>query len=1172
MSFNSHRSSNSDGKSKRSLNSNPSNPSERSNSSNKKNKINQKTLGMAWGSNSLSSSKSSFRKSPFTDFGSYMVEKNRKLKNQFDADAENSLSNSNSERSIFHGVSIFVDGFTVPSSQELRGYMLKYGGRFENYFSRHRVTHIICSNLADSKIKNLRSFSRGLPVVKPAWVLDSVAANRLLAWIPYQLDQLVNETHNQQKLSDFFALKRISSSEGDATLAYCQVKLETEGSSSKGGESRVALLSEMGDVMKDTGQDGGECDRLGHEKTSEVLREEPTFSNENLCEVNTAKPSSTDIEDENSVREEFQSSPHRPSASVSSCCLGNQISKGSLSSTNVGPSYHCHSTLEDPNFVENYFKYSRLHFIGTWRNRYRKRFPSMHNGVIYNNPIVNSTTVSRNTAIIHVDMDCFFVSVVIRNHPELQDKPVAVCHSNNPRGTAEISSANYPARDYGVRAGIFVRDAKALCPHLVIFPYNFEAYEEVADQFYNILHKHCNKVQAVSCDEAFLDVTDIEEEDPERLALIIREEIFEMTRCTASAGIAGNLLLARLATRTAKPNGQCSIPSEKVDDYLSELPIKALPGIGHVLEEKLKKRHIRTCGQLRMISKESLRKDFGTKTGDMLWNYSRGVDNRLVGVVQDTKSIGAEVNWGVRFNDSKDSQHFLINLCKEVSLRLQGCGLQGRTITLKVKKRRKGAGEPAKYMGCGDCENLSHSITVALNWKHVMVPIATDDVDVLQRISNQLFSSFNINAKEIRGVGLQVSKLESADMAKQDVGKQSVDGNSGQLSIHSSGPSGQMHTNQYNDEACLNRVSSLPPICRLDRGVIESLPPEIFSEINEMYGGKLIDFIKKNEDKHDRISSSMCTASHEEVEGARNKGKRPLSSHLVHLNNIPTENKAKQCTLKEIQPVYSSGTGLSNLDISTMGADKIDLMPASLSQVDISILQQLPENVKVDILELLPAHRRPECSSDAALGPVTKYSDGTVGTKSTENHIQGLDSVSKNSLWIGNPPEWVEKFKVSNCLILNILAEMYYKSGLTDHLSSILQSTIFESRLSQDVSNDGWDEAICSLCELFKQYIELKIESDIEEIYICFRLLRRFTMKSSLFLQVYNIILPFLQVLESEGTNDCKMKWIDFIQCFHPYDVEKMEWGNYQNFLIFKGDVKSPNFKGNSRTLEEFPP
>ncbi|KAJ8570827.1 hypothetical protein K7X08_037799 [Anisodus acutangulus] len=118
-----------------------------------------------------------------------MAVKNQKLHKQFDAEASNtSLSGPSSSKPIFHGVSIFVDGYTVPSSQELRGYMLKHGGRFENYFSRRRVTHIICSNPPDSKVKNLRSFSRGLPVVKPTWVLDSVAANKLLNWVPFQLD------------------------------------------------------------------------------------------------------------------------------------------------------------------------------------------------------------------------------------------------------------------------------------------------------------------------------------------------------------------------------------------------------------------------------------------------------------------------------------------------------------------------------------------------------------------------------------------------------------------------------------------------------------------------------------------------------------------------------------------------------------------------------------------------------------------------------------------------------------------------------------------------------------------------------------------------------------------------------------------------------------------------
>ncbi|ONK59290.1 uncharacterized protein A4U43_C08F4930 [Asparagus officinalis] len=118
-----------------------------------------------------------------------MIEKNRKLRQQFAAAvvSSSSLASENPggggmEKGIFRGVSVFINGFTVPLSQELKDFMLKHGGQFENYFSRHRVTHIICSNLPDRKIKNFRAFSQGLPIVKPTWILD-VVANKLLSWL-----------------------------------------------------------------------------------------------------------------------------------------------------------------------------------------------------------------------------------------------------------------------------------------------------------------------------------------------------------------------------------------------------------------------------------------------------------------------------------------------------------------------------------------------------------------------------------------------------------------------------------------------------------------------------------------------------------------------------------------------------------------------------------------------------------------------------------------------------------------------------------------------------------------------------------------------------------------------------------------------------------------------------
>ncbi|XP_076935359.1 DNA repair protein REV1-like [Bidens hawaiensis] len=1039
MSLDSAKSAPSNSNSKRSFNSTNGNQSGKNNNNNnyKKKRVGdggQKTLGMAWGSNSRSSSHSSFRSSPFTDFGSYMEVKNRKLHEQFDAEASTSShSGSGAKKPIFHGVAIFVDGYTVPSSQELRGYMLKHGGRFENYFSRQRVTHIICSNLPNSKLKNLRSFSRGLPVVKPTWVLDSVAADKLLNWVPYQLDQVASEANNQPKLSAFLGSR--------SNPVPCDL--------ANAPSTSDIIISEVGDSAEDIKQPNQELELFEHDICDEAKDEEPSCSNKR---ENNAVETNDD-----------------------SCYSDIQNTTESLSvisgSTDKGQ-----STSFDPNFVETYFKNSRLHFIGTWRNRYHKRFRNSADEFRPSSSISASSTCQRNT-ILHIDMDCFFVSVVIRNRPELWDKPVAVCHSDNPRGTSEISSANYPARDHGVRAGIFVRDAKACCPHLVIVPYDFEAYEEVADQFYSILHKHCNKVQAMSCDEAILDITDLDVDDPQVLASLIRKEIFDTTRCTASVGISNNILMSRLATRSAKPNGQCFLSPEKVNDFLKEFPVKALPGIGRALEEKLKGRHVKTCGELRMISKDSLQKDFGQKTGDMLWNYSRGIDNRIVGIIQESKSVGADVNWGVRFKDTKDSQVFLLSLCKEVSLRLNGCGVRGRTFTLKVKKRKTDE-EPAKYMGHGDCDNLSHSSTV---------PTATDDVDVLYRITKQLFSHLHFDVKEIRGIGLHVTKLESADNFKQGNEKSSI-----RSWLASASPSKQKENKDTKEQVggphhhqprsnsdvgniMSNHSSDVPPLSDLDSDVLESLPPEIFSEINALYGGKLENLISKCRSESIGVSSALP---------ANGKGIRSQS-----------------------EPETSENIAASST------SQNIDMMPSSLSQIDPSVLQQLPEEIRNDITGLLPAHRDPQTPSHDHL----------------VDQVKPTDHSSSHQLWMGNPPQWVEKFRSSDSPILRYFSDTYSVFGSTSGLSSVLLKSVAAKEVCVGESTVECDDVISCLCQLLKEYVDLKLELDLEEIHTCFRLLRRLSGKSKLLLEVYNATLPHLQVIcfHMHVLKHCISEWID---------------------------------------------
>ncbi|KAJ7568747.1 hypothetical protein O6H91_01G046300 [Diphasiastrum complanatum] len=550
------------------------------------------------------------------DFGRYMSEKKRKLREQFQADfsshlfghvkapvAAECLSNEEAgehsliapkgsfEGHLFKGVSIFVNGFTIPSHSELRGLMMKYGGRFENYFSRSRVTHIVCSTLPDSKIKDSRSFSRGLPIVKPDWIVDSIAQGKLLHWASYQPERIAYAHPHQQKLSSFFGSDSGGEIDKEKSLLQLAVQSSSEvepGLSDKlvsvlDVEKKHSCAGAINDTLQTTHAQVNEENLVKEENKDNYAKEEESKS------TATAEEASSDSSTNEDVCHNWENAVDNESL-----LREDDSSSGKGNDHQNMASYAGHSTLVDKNFVQNFFKRSRLHFIGTWRSRYH--------GHVEDKPRpINESLSNQTPAIIHIDMDCFFVAVVVRNRPQMAGKPVAVCHSDSARGTAEISSANYTARAHGVHAGMFVRDAKACCPSLEIVPYDFEGYEEVAEKLYDILHKHCNQVQALSCDEAYLDVTG--QGNPELIAESIRSEIFDATKCTASAGIATNVLLARLATKRAKPNGQYYVKADEEEQFMADLPVGELPGVGWALKEKLHSRNLCTCHQLRTVSK-----------------------------------------------------------------------------------------------------------------------------------------------------------------------------------------------------------------------------------------------------------------------------------------------------------------------------------------------------------------------------------------------------------------------------------------------------------------------------------------------------------------------------------------------------------------------------------------
>lgn len=243
-------------------------------------------------------------------------------------------------------------------------------------------------------------------------------------------------------------------------------------------------------------------------------------------------------------------------------------------------------------------------------------------------------------------MDCFYAAVEVRDRPDLADKPVAVGGSGR-RGV--LTTCNYVAREYGVRSAMPGFKALGLCPHLVMLPVDFKKYRAVSRQVREIFAQYTDLIEPLSLDEAYLDLTHLE--DPaSKIAKEIRKKIFKETGLTASAGIAPNMLLAKIASDWKKPNGQFTITPDMVDGFMEALPLRRLRGIGPKTAEKLKQRGMETCSDLRKLSIEDLDRMFG-KWGAQLYALCRGEDDRPVTVDHGRKSISRERTFGHDLED-----------------------------------------------------------------------------------------------------------------------------------------------------------------------------------------------------------------------------------------------------------------------------------------------------------------------------------------------------------------------------------------------------------------------------------------------------------------------------------------------------------------------------------------
>ncbi|ATH07852.1 DNA polymerase IV [Halobacteriovorax marinus] len=272
--------------------------------------------------------------------------------------------------------------------------------------------------------------------------------------------------------------------------------------------------------------------------------------------------------------------------------------------------------------------------------------------------------------IIHIDMDCFYAAVEMRDDPSLRNIPIAI--GGPPNSRSVLCTSNYKAREFGVKAAMPSSMAIRKCPHLKIIPPNFSKYKEASSIIHTIFKKFTDRIEPLSLDEAFLDVTDCElfGGSATLIAKEIQKQILEQTKLTASAGVAPNKFLAKIASDWKKPAGLFVITPDEVDEFVKPLDVRLIPGIGKVSAQKLYDYGLNTCEKVRTWKRERLESIFG-KMGASLYLKCRGIDQREVISTHDRKSISVEHTFNKDIEDINKCLTYISELRSELLERIR---------------------------------------------------------------------------------------------------------------------------------------------------------------------------------------------------------------------------------------------------------------------------------------------------------------------------------------------------------------------------------------------------------------------------------------------------------------------------------------------------------------------
>ncbi|RSN50784.1 DNA polymerase IV [Actinomadura sp. WAC 06369] len=287
-------------------------------------------------------------------------------------------------------------------------------------------------------------------------------------------------------------------------------------------------------------------------------------------------------------------------------------------------------------------------------------------------------------AILHVDMDAFFVSVELLDRPELRGRPVIVGGAGA-RGV--VSAASYEAREYGVHSAMPMTRARRLCPHAVVLPVSHGKYSRVSASVFELFRSVTPLVEPLSLDEAFLDVSGAVRRlgRPAEIARSIREQVRAQQGITCSVGVASTKFVAKLASTRCKPDGLLVVPADGVVEFLHPLPVASLWGVGERTEQALARLGLRTVGQLAQVPVATLQRELGNALGAHLHELAWGRDPRDVVAHSPDKSVGAEETFETDVDDPEVIRRELLRLAERVGERLRAGGHAARTVSVKLR-------------------------------------------------------------------------------------------------------------------------------------------------------------------------------------------------------------------------------------------------------------------------------------------------------------------------------------------------------------------------------------------------------------------------------------------------------------------------------------------------------